>query len=103
MHSKPRYSRSNADKDDAYIVYAAISVYNFRAPCCNLANFAIQLVVMGIPILLLSALYYWLVERPCMDPDWPSKLWHWATGRSGDEVELLDAGGVSEGQEMLKK
>jgi len=68
-----------------------------------LANFAIQLVVMGIPILLLSALYYWLVERPCMDPDWPSKLWHWATGRSGDEVELLDAGGVSEGQEMLKK
>jgi peptidoglycan/LPS O-acetylase OafA/YrhL len=61
-----------------------------------LANFAIQLVAMGIPVLLLSAAYYMLIERPCMDPDWPSKLWHKLTGRSGDEVELLDASGISE-------
>jgi peptidoglycan/LPS O-acetylase OafA/YrhL len=63
-----------------------------------LTNFVIQIVVTGVPILLLSMLYYRLVERPCMDPDWPSKLWHWATGRSGAEVELLDAGGISEEQ-----
>lgn len=61
-----------------------------------LANYAIQLIAMGIPILFFSILYYLLIERPCMDPDWPSKLWHWITGRSGDEVELLDASGVSE-------
>jgi peptidoglycan/LPS O-acetylase OafA/YrhL len=61
-----------------------------------LANFAIQLIVTGVPTLLLCILFYRLVERPCMDPDWPSKLWHWATGRSGAEVELLDAGGISE-------
>ena len=61
-----------------------------------LANYAIQLVVTGVPILLVSMLYYMLVERPCMDPDWPSKLWHRGTGRSGNEVELLDAGGIAE-------
>lgn len=63
-----------------------------------LANYIIQLIVMGVPLLLLCILFYTLVERPCMDPDWPSKLWHWATGRSGEEVELLDAGGISEDQ-----
>lgn len=63
-----------------------------------LANYIIQLIVMGVPVLLLCILFYTLVERPCMDPDWPSKLWHWATGRSGEEVELLDAGGISEDQ-----
>ena len=60
-----------------------------------LANYAIQLAVVGIPILLCSILYYKLIERPCMDPDWPSKLWHALTGRRGEEVELLDAGGIS--------
>jgi peptidoglycan/LPS O-acetylase OafA/YrhL len=62
------------------------------------ANYVIQLIAMGVPILLLSILFYTLVERPCMNPDWPSRLWHWATGRSGDEVELLDAGGIAEEQ-----
>lgn len=61
-----------------------------------LANFAIQLAVMGIPILLCSVFYYKFIERPCMDPDWPSKLWQKLTGRSGQEVEILDASGISE-------
>lgn len=61
-----------------------------------LANYAIQLVVMGIPVLLCSVLYYKFIERPCMDPDWPSKLWQKLTGRSGEEVEILDASGISE-------
>jgi peptidoglycan/LPS O-acetylase OafA/YrhL len=63
-----------------------------------LANYAIQLVIMGVPILLTSALFYMLVERPCMDPDWPSKLWHKVTGRSGDDVEAFDTAGISEGK-----
>jgi peptidoglycan/LPS O-acetylase OafA/YrhL len=61
-----------------------------------LENFLIQCVVTGLPILLLSLVFYRYVERPCMDPEWPSKLWHWATGRSGDEVKVLDAIGISE-------
>ena len=60
------------------------------------ANYLIQFVALGIPILLLSAAFYLLVERPCMDPDWPSKLWHRVTGRSGNEVEALDANGISD-------
>jgi hypothetical protein len=62
-----------------------------------LANYAIQLVIMGVPIVLASALFYMFVERPCMDPDWPSKVWNRVTGRSGDEVEALDTAGISEG------
>jgi len=61
-----------------------------------LANYAIQLAALGIPILLCSILFYTLIERPCMEPDWPSKLWHTLTGRRGEEVELLDASGISE-------
>jgi peptidoglycan/LPS O-acetylase OafA/YrhL len=53
-----------------------------------LGNFAIQLCVTGIPVVLLSALFYVLVERPCMDPNWPSKLRQWAAG-TAEKAELL--------------
>ncbi len=59
-------------------------------------NYLIQWVLMGIPVLLLCTLFYVLVERPCMDPGWPSKLWHRVTGHSGAEVEGLDASGIAE-------
>jgi peptidoglycan/LPS O-acetylase OafA/YrhL len=67
-----------------------------------LENFLIQCVVTGVPILLLCVVFYMFVERPCMDPEWPSKLWHWATGRSGDEVEALDAVGISDDAPAVK-
>jgi peptidoglycan/LPS O-acetylase OafA/YrhL len=54
-------------------------------------NYAIQLVVTGVPAVLLCVGFYLLVERPCMDPDWPSKAWHRVTGRPGREVAALDA------------
>lgn len=56
-----------------------------------LANLAIQLVVLGIPVLLLCTVFYILIERPCMDPAWPAKLWHWVTGRRRAEAAALDA------------
>jgi peptidoglycan/LPS O-acetylase OafA/YrhL len=65
-------------------------------------NFLVQCVAMGIPVLVVSVLFFRLVERPCMDPEWPSKLWHWVTGRSGDEVEALDTMGVSEDAPVVK-
>lgn len=40
-----------------------------------LLNYSIQLVAVGVPILAWSVAYYLLVERPCMDPNWPNKLW----------------------------
>ncbi len=56
-----------------------------------LTNYLIQCVVAGIPIFFLSFLFYMLVERPCMDPDWPSHLWHRVTGRNESEMKVLDA------------
>jgi peptidoglycan/LPS O-acetylase OafA/YrhL len=58
-------------------------------------NFLIQLVVLGMPILLLCTVYFLLIERPCMDPDWPSKLWVRLGGRRNEEVEALDSSGVT--------
>ena len=46
-----------------------------------LGNFLVQCVVTMIPVLLCCAVFYLLVERPCMDPDWPAKLWQKVTGR----------------------
>jgi peptidoglycan/LPS O-acetylase OafA/YrhL len=37
-------------------------------------NFLTQFILMFIPIVAVSAIYFVLVERPCMDPRWPQKL-----------------------------
>lgn len=34
-------------------------------------------------VLLLSAVYFVLIERPCMQKDWPQRLWRWARARTG--------------------
>lgn len=39
-----------------------------------LVNYLIQIVALGIPIALVSALAFVLIEKPCMDPEWPRKL-----------------------------
>ena len=58
-------------------------------------NYLLQIVVTGIPVLLLCALFYITIERPCMDPAWPSKLWHTITKRRAAEANSLDSSGVS--------
>jgi peptidoglycan/LPS O-acetylase OafA/YrhL len=60
-----------------------------------LGNFAIQLLVTGVPVMAISLAFYLLIERPCMDPNWPSRFWHWITGRNGSEARALDSGGIS--------
>jgi peptidoglycan/LPS O-acetylase OafA/YrhL len=59
-------------------------------------NYVVQLSLLTIPVMAICVLFFLLVERPCMDPNWPSKLWHALTGRRGGEVAVLDAGGISE-------
>jgi peptidoglycan/LPS O-acetylase OafA/YrhL len=61
-----------------------------------LTNYMIQILVVGVPILLFSVAFFMLVERPCMDPNWPGKLWHKLTGRTEHDVDVLDTAGVSE-------
>ena len=59
------------------------------------ANFVVQLLVTGLPVLLISLVFYLLVEWPCMDPNWPSRFWHWISGRSGAEAKAFDSAGIS--------
>jgi len=59
-------------------------------------NYPIQLLLITIPVMAICVVFFVLVERPCMDPNWPSKLWHSLTGRREGEVAALDAGGISE-------
>ncbi|MHB1744308.1 MAG: acyltransferase family protein [Acidobacteriaceae bacterium] len=47
-----------------------------------LLNFSLQIVALGIPIAAVSVLAFVLVERPCMDPAWPRKLWQSMTHRA---------------------
>lgn len=61
-----------------------------------LENFIIQCIVTGLPILLLSLVFYRLVERPCMDPDWSSKLWRRVTRWRGREVDFFDPESMSD-------
>jgi len=39
-----------------------------------LANLAMQIVLLGIPIAAVSLLAFLCIERPCMDPAWPRKV-----------------------------
>jgi len=38
------------------------------------ANFAFQTLAVGIPVLVIAAIYFYFIEKPCMDPAWLQKL-----------------------------
>jgi len=57
-------------------------------------NFLVQIMLTLLPAVALCVVFYLLVERPCMDPNWPSKLWHTLTGRRESEVAVLDTKGI---------
>ncbi|GAC1427267.1 MAG: hypothetical protein NVSMB62_25040 [Acidobacteriaceae bacterium] len=40
-----------------------------------LLNYAIQILSLGSAVALCGIVFYVLIERPCMDPRWPQKLW----------------------------
>jgi peptidoglycan/LPS O-acetylase OafA/YrhL len=46
----------------------------FIIPSNFLLTYAIQLVLLGGCIYLFCTAYFVLIERPCMDPNWPRKL-----------------------------
>jgi len=69
--------------------YAIVPGFDF------LANYAIQLLVTALPVLMISLAFYLLIERPCMDPNWPSRFWHWISGRSAAEAKAFDSGGIT--------
>jgi peptidoglycan/LPS O-acetylase OafA/YrhL len=84
-----------------YLLHFVLIAFLFKATRHAIVPHAIFAVNLLIQILLLvpatvaiCAVFFLLVERPCMDPNWPSKLWHALTGRRGVEVAMLDAGGI---------
>lgn len=52
-----------------------------------LLSYALQVVTLGGGIMLFGTLYYIAVERPCMDPQWPKKLWLKASSTTGRREE----------------
>jgi len=59
-------------------------------------NYLLQMLAAGAFVFLFSALFYRFVERPCMDPAWPSKLLRNVKGRRRIEVEAFNTRGVLE-------
>jgi peptidoglycan/LPS O-acetylase OafA/YrhL len=59
-------------------------------------NYLLQMLAAGAFVFLLSALFYRWVERPCMDPAWPSKLLRNIKGRRRIEPEAFNTSGVLE-------
>jgi peptidoglycan/LPS O-acetylase OafA/YrhL len=48
---------------------------------------SIQFLLIAPIILLCSWLFFQLIERPCMDRNWPAKLWSFVWGRSSQDPE----------------
>lgn len=59
-------------------------------------NYSIQLLLMLVPVTAVCAVFFLLIERPCMDPEWPSKLWYTFTARPQNKVPVFDAGSLPE-------
>ena len=40
-----------------------------------LTDFVVQLVLLAVPTVVVAGVFFRLVERPCMDRNWPRKFW----------------------------
>lgn len=47
---------------------------NFQFTGDYMLNYLFQFFIISIPVLAISTAYYVLIERPCMNPNWPSKF-----------------------------
>jgi len=55
----------------------------------------VQIIPVGAAVLLVSGVYFVLIERPCMRRDWPQRLWAWlhrpfAPGQQPVSTEATD-------------
>jgi peptidoglycan/LPS O-acetylase OafA/YrhL len=84
-----------------YLFHSMIlfAVKHFTWPLHIGQNFWVYFVLqgaMGLPVvLLLCGGFFLLIERPCMDREWPRKLWRWgqaefSPGTSGHPAQLSD-------------
>ena len=59
-------------------------------------NYVVQVLLTLVPAVAMCVVFFLLVERPCMDPKWPTTLWHKLTGRPEREAAALETSGISE-------
>jgi peptidoglycan/LPS O-acetylase OafA/YrhL len=64
---------------NAIIQFFAPYIYRF-VPQNALAGVVLGLILVPV-ILVLCGLYFRLIERPCMRPDWPRRVWQWFSSR----------------------
>jgi peptidoglycan/LPS O-acetylase OafA/YrhL len=74
----------------------AYSIYLMHWPVMVLLGRHLRPVAAEIPALMLVAIvigfgFYLLVERPCMDPDWPTRLRARVRGQAADRTVALSA------------
>ncbi|MFC5865299.1 acyltransferase family protein [Acidicapsa dinghuensis] len=66
------------------VLSSIVKVWRLGIP----AGMVLELVAVGV----VGLGYYMLLERPCMDKDWPSKLWSRLTGRKKeDQITTVEA------------
>jgi len=53
------------------------------------ARLLLQFSLITPLVLVVSAVYFVLIEKPCMQPDWPQRLWAWIRSRSRSTDPLL--------------
>lgn len=46
-------------------------------------NFCDLFPVLVLAVLAISAVFYLVLERPCMEREWPRRLWRWAVDHFG--------------------
>ena len=63
----------------ARVIAAVIHGVLARLPLtgCFAGDYAVALAVCGVAVLAVSAVFFRLVEQPCMDPDWPRRVAGW--------------------------
>ncbi|GAA4446229.1 acyltransferase [Ravibacter arvi] len=50
-------------------------LFKFQFFSSYAAEFLIVALICTVPVMLGSIVFFLLIEKPCMDPEWPEKLW----------------------------
>jgi peptidoglycan/LPS O-acetylase OafA/YrhL len=83
-----------------YLMHMLVISIGFRLtkrwiiPSSLALSYLIQVILLGACICLSCTAYYILIERPCMDPNWPRKLRSWLSRLSRPSQAAIAETGV---------
>lgn len=69
-----------------------------------IGNFVVQLLIFLPLLMVISGIFFLLIEKPCMDPAWPQKLWRKVTGLFGTvpvQTAVVNPQPIEQPQERL--